>query len=189
MKQKIKSISILILFITQFSFAQEKTGASVFWENLKKLCKNAYEGTIVEAPANDDFRNKTLLIHFAYCDENTIKIPLFVGDDKSRTWVLTYNNGVITLKYDHRHKDGSEDKVTQYGGTANNSGLENIQMFPADDFTCKLIPYASNNVWWFTLSDKTLTYNLKRIGTDRLFSVSFDLTKTVLNKEKPWGWE
>lgn len=184
-----KKYSFLILFIVQFSFSQEKNGASVFWEKLNKHCGNAYEGTIKEAPANDDFRNKKLVIHFKKCEKNIVKIPFFVGDDKSRTWILTFDNNLMTLKHDHRHKDGSEDKVTQYGGTASNSGLENIQMFPADSFTCKSIPYASNNVWWFTISETELTYNLRRIGTDRLFSVTFDLTKTVSLLEDPWGWE
>jgi hypothetical protein len=102
---------------------------------------------------------------------------------------LTLNNNLLTLKHDHRHKDGTEDKVTQYGGTAANTGLETIQMFPADSYTSQLIPYASNNVWWFTISDTELTYNLRRIGSDRLFSVSFDLTKIVSTPENPWGWE
>ena len=184
-----KKYSFLILFIVQFSFSQENKGSLVFWEKLNKHCGSAYEGTIKEAPANDDFRNKKLVIHFKKCDYNTIKIPFFVGDDKSRTWALTLNNNLLTLKHDHRHKDGTEDTVTQYGGTAANTGLENIQMFPADAFTCKSIPYASNNVWWFTISDTELTYNLRRIGTDRLFSVSFDLTKTVPTPDAPWGWE
>lgn len=45
-------------------------------------------------------------------DENTIRITLFVADDKSRTWVLTYKNDRIKLKHDHSLEDGSEDKVT-----------------------------------------------------------------------------
>ncbi|UFH47015.1 hypothetical protein LNP27_03005 [Flavobacterium galactosidilyticum] len=64
-------------------------------------------------------------------DENTIRITLFVADDKSRTWVLTYRNDRIKLKHDHRPEDDSEDKVTQYGGTTTNSGSSSLQFFPA----------------------------------------------------------
>jgi hypothetical protein len=45
------------------------------------------------------------------------------------------------------------------------------------------------NVWWITVDDKSFTYNLRRIGTDRVFSVSFDLSEVVENPESPWGWK
>ena len=55
-------------------------------------------------------------MHVRSCKDKTIRIPFFVGDDKSRTWVFTMSkSNLITLKHDHRHKDGSEDKITQYG--------------------------------------------------------------------------
>jgi hypothetical protein len=184
-----KIISFLIV-VSSFSLvAQEKSGAQQFWETLKKQCGKSFEGAITEGPANDDFRGKRLVMHVRNCDANTIRIPFFVGEDKSRTWVLTFENNRITLKHDHRHEDGSEDKVTQYGGTTPNSGLSGIQVFPADQQTCDLIAYASNNVWWITIDETSFTYNLRRIGSDRVFSVKFDLTKTVDNPSAPWGWK
>lgn len=169
--------------------AQERSGAAIFWDRLSQHCGKTFSGTVMEAPANDDFRGKTLLMHVRSCDDHRIRIPFFVGEDRSRTWVLTFDNDRITLKHDHRHEDGSEDKVTQYGGTATNTGLPNFQMFPADQETAALIGYASTNIWWITLDENTFTYNLRRIGTDRLFSVSFDLTAAVVTPEAPWGWE
>jgi hypothetical protein len=185
-----KKFSFLLILLSTLSVcAQEKSGAQQFWETLKTHCGKSFEGQITEGPANDDFRGKRLVMHVRNCDENTIRIPFFVGDDKSRTWVLTYEKDRITLKHDHRHEDGTEDKVTQYGGTTPNSGLPGIQIFPADQQTCDLIAYASNNVWWITIDETSFTYNLRRIGSDRLFSVKFDLTKTVENPSAPWGWK
>ncbi len=184
-----KNTLLLVSLLLSFSFfAQEKTGAQQFWENLKTHCGDAFEGEITEGPANDDFRGKRLVMHVRRCEENRIYIPFFVGDDKSRTWVLTYENNRITLKHDHRHEDGSEDKVTQYGGTSPNSGLPKVQFFPADQETCDLIGYASTNVWWITLEANAFSYNLRRIGSDRVFSVRFDLTKKVATPAAPWGW-
>ena len=179
----------LFLFTSLFLSAQEKSGAQEFWESIKTHCGKSFEGQITEGPANDDFRGKRLVMHVRNCDENTIRIPFFVGDDKSRTWVLTFKNNRITLKHDHRHEDGSEDKVTQYGGTTPNTGLPGIQIFPADQQTSDLIAYASNNVWWITVDETSFTYNLRRIGSDRVFSVKFDLTKTIENPSAPWGWK
>lgn len=167
----------------------ETTEANVFWNTLQSLCGNAYEGTL-ELPENDeDFGGKKLVMHVRSCEDNVIKIPFFVGDDKSRTWVLTFENDRIELKHDHRHEDGSEDEITMYGGTTTNSGQATIQSFPADQHTKTLIPAASTNTWWITVDDNQFTYNLRRLGTERVFRVSFDLTKTIETPEAPWGWE
>lgn len=186
----IRSFAFFFLLITNtLAWAQDKPGSQQFWENLQKHCGSAFQGEITAGAANDDFHGKKLVMHVRSCEDNRIRIPFFVGDDKSRTWVLTKNSDRIQLKHDHRHQDGSEDKVTQYGGKTSNSGLPNIQFFPADQQTSDLISYASNNVWWITVDGSTFTYNLRRIGSDRLFSVCFDLTKPVKIPDAPWGWK
>lgn len=177
------------LFISVNTVKSQST-TEQFWASLQAHCGNAYEGTLVTgATASDPFTGKKLVMHVRACNDTTIRIPFFVGDDKSRTWVLTKNNNAITLKHDHRHEDGSEDKITQYGGNTPNTGSASLQYFPADQYTCNLIPAAATNVWWISVDDKTLTYNLRRIGTDRLFTVSFDLTKKVEAPTAPWGWK
>ena len=160
-----------------------------FWSQLQKHCGKSFEGTL-ELPENDeDFGGKKLVMHVRSCENNRIRIPFFVGDDKSRTWVLTLDNDRIQLKHDHRHEDGSDDEITMYGGKTTNSGQATIQTFPADQETKQMIPAASTNIWWITLDDKQFTYNLRRLGTNRVFRVTFDLTKTIENPEAPWGWK
>jgi hypothetical protein len=102
---------------------------------------------------------------------------------------LTFENQKLQLKHDHRHKDGTPDRITQYGGLASNSGMASLQFFPADQETATLLPNAATNVWWITIDQKTFTYNLRRIGTDRLFTVTFDLTKPIDAPGAPWGWK
>jgi len=36
---------------------------------------------------------------------------------------------------------------------------------------------------------KYFTYNLRRMGTDRLFSIRFDIAMPVAAPEAPWGWK
>ena len=165
------------------------TEANEFWNTLQTLCGKSFEGQL-ELPENDeDFGGKQLVMHVRSCEDNVIKIPFFVGEDKSRTWVLTFEDDRIQLKHDHRHEDGSEDDVNMYGGKTTNSGQATIQTFPADQHTKTIIPAASTNIWWITLDDNQFTYNLRRLGTERVFRVSFDLTKTIETPEAPWGWE
>lgn len=189
-----KRISLFVTLILAFALhgsAQERSNALQFWENLKAHCGKAYEGRLAEGVSQPDFEGQRLVMHVRACEEDRIRIPFFVGEDRSRTWVLTYDREKdrITLKHDHRHEDGSEDEVTQYGGTASNSGFAHLQFFPADPETAERIDYASANVWWITLDEDTYTYNLRRLGTERLFTVIFDLRNPVEAPPAPWGWE
>lgn len=181
---------ILIGLVSCPVFAQKKTANQIFWESLAGHCGKSYTG-IVTTPIseNDPFAGKKLVMYLVDCGDGFIHIPFFVGDDKSRTWVLTMQHGLIKLKHDHRHEDGSPDKVTQYGGIASNTGSAGIQFFPADQETADLIPASATNVWWITLDELSFTYNLRRMGTDRFFSVKFDLTKEVESPGPAWGWE
>ncbi len=113
-----------------------------------------------------------------------------VGDNRSRTWIFTKLSGKLLLKHDHRHEDGKEDSITQYGGGTSNSGSATVQYFPADQQTVNILPAAAGNMWWVELMPgKYFTYNLRRMGTDRLFSIRFDLSKPVAAPEAPWGWK
>ncbi|WP_179336066.1 hypothetical protein [Winogradskyella costae] len=186
-----KALFYLLLVLPLHIFAQEQTPSEQFWLQLEAHCGNAYEGIIIEGgKEGDGFMGKKLVMHVRSCDTNDIRIPFFVGENKSRTWVLKMNDEkIISLKHDHRHEDGSEEDLTQYGGTSANQGLANLQMFPADAHTSEILPAASTNIWWFTIDETSLTYNLRRLGTDRLFTVRFDLTKTTETPDAPWGTE
>lgn len=185
-----KHIIFTVLFsINSVVAVNAQNGADAFWSQLQSLCGNAYGGTL-ELPASDDqFSGKALVMHVRSCEPNVIKIPFFVGEDRSRTWVLTKSDGRITLDHDHRHEDGSPDAITMYGGATTNSGQPNLQIFPAHGWTRDMIPAASSNVWWITIDEKSFTYNLRRLGTERVFRVVFDLSTQVTTPEAPWGWE
>jgi hypothetical protein len=178
------------LSLSQHSaFSQEKTPSHQFWETLKSHCGKAFEGKLVSPESDPRFAGK-LVMHVRACEDGRIRIPFFVGEDRSRTWVLTMDDaGLIQLKHDHRHEDGSEDQVTQYGGKASNTGAATTQFFPADQFTANLLPAAVGNVWWITVDDTSFTYNLRRLGSPTLFSVRFDLTKSIEIPAAPWGWK
>ena len=98
--------------------AAEPAANAVLWKNLQGLCGQAFEGRVVEGSAATDamFKDQRLVMHVRACGENEIRIPFHVGANRSRTWVITRTPTGLRLKHDHRHEDGSADKVTQYGG-------------------------------------------------------------------------
>jgi len=183
---------LVISLSTQILSAQNTLHPSqeLFWKALQQICGNSYEGSVASAPANDTtFKNKKLLMQVRSCSEDRIRIPFVVGDDLSRTWVFTNSNTGLLLKHDHRHSDGSSDSITMYGGNTTNSGTATVQFFPADQETTDLLPAAAGNVWWVEMvPGKHFIYNLRRMGSDRLFSIRFDLTKPVIAPPAPWGW-
>lgn len=168
--------------------AQVEKPSEIFWKNLEKHCGKAYEGKLAEHITRDDFTGKKLTMHVKSCSSNEIKIPFNVGDNYSRTWILTKKDGIITLKHDHRHENGTSETITFYGGTNTNFGFKDFQMFPADLETANLIDYASTNIWWITLDDTTFSYNLQKAGSKTPFHVYFDLTKEIAIPSAPWGW-
>ncbi len=176
-----------LLLLTLPTYAQEKSAAKQFWQLLQQHGEKAYQGKVV-AGMTDAFKDGPLVMHVKVYNDSLMKIPFYVGTDKSRTWVLSLKNDRILLKHDHRNPDGIEDKVTQYGGQTSHSGTSNMQIFPADQHTLDLLPAASETIWWITIHKDFFTYILSKIGSDRLFTVKFDLSKDLLAPGAPWDW-
>lgn len=166
--------------------------ADDFLAGLRPLCGKAFEGRIVSPPvaADEAFAGRRLVMHVRGCEADEIRIPFHVGDDRSRTWVLTRAGDGFRLKHDHRHEDGSEDKVTQYGGDSVTPRAAARQEFPADAFTKDLLKREGNvagmqNVWAIEHRNRMFAYELRR--PNRFFRVEFDLTKPVAPPPPPWG--
>lgn len=185
-----KYLIFLFAFLIPVLSLAQNTNVDIFWKNLSAQCGKAFKGEVLEAPANDDFRNHELVMYVLSCDDEVINVPFFVGDDRSRTWIFTRKGDLIQLKHDHRHEDGTEDEVTMYGGTSTSTGLATLQTFPADQQTAELIPAAASNIWWVeVVPDEYYAYNLRRIGTDRYFSIRFSFENETEIPPPAWGWE
>jgi len=175
------------------------SGADAFYFNgLWRLCGNAYEGRVVSNdPADAQFANQRLVMHVRECSESDgweseVRISFHVGENRSRTWVISRVATGLRLKHDHRHEDGSEDALTQYGGdTIQGTGNPRRVEFPADDFSKELfrannIPASVDNVWAMEIEPgRIFAYELRR--PNRHFRVEFDLTRPVPAPPPPWG--
>jgi hypothetical protein len=131
-------------------------------------------------------------MHVRRCTDRQLQVPFHVGDDASRTWIISKTGSGLSLKHDHRHNDGSNDKSTMYGGYTIDAGCNSVQSFPTDQYTKQLfveqgIPQSVGNTWQMYIYPEKFTYRLIRQG--REFRVDFDLTKPVNTPVTPWGYE
>ena len=164
-----------------------------FFAQLRLLCGNAYEGRVAIGDAADrDFASSRLVMHVRRCDAREIRIPFHVGDNRSRTWVITRTATGLRLKHDHRHEDGSEDVLTQYGGDTADPGTATRQQFPADAFSRALfvrqnIPASTANVWEVEIDPGRGIFAYALTRPNRHFRVEFDLRRPVPAPPPPWG--
>ena len=173
--------------------------SEAFLAALSELCGKAFAGRIVAnepaaAPGAppDPFEGKALVMHVRECTPGEFRVPFHVGDDHSRTWVITRTaGGGLRLKHDHRHEDGTPDVLTMYGGDTTSPGTAVRQEFPVDAeskalFERQGLKASMTNVWAIELEpDRRYVYELARPG--RLFRVEFDLTEPVALPPPPWG--
>lgn len=182
------------LLIAGCNGASDDTGPEAeYFERLAQLCDGqAYAGRLVSNDEVDaDFRDAEMTIGPATCSGLVVRIPFRVGDDRSRTWEITRTVDGIRLKHDHRHRDGSEDVLTQYGGDSDETGTATRQDYPADDetkvlFTAEGAEVSNQNTWSVEIEPGDLfAYQMGR--PSRLFRVEFDLSEPTTLPPPPWG--
>ena len=166
-----------------------------FFNTLSALCGKAFEGKVVkDNDPSPTFSDNKLVMHVRECSDTQLHIPFHVGDDRSRTWIITRTGSGLSLKHDHRHVDGSEDKLTMYGGIAVEPGYAQVQAFPADSYTKWMfaeqgLAQSIGNTWKmfvYPAPKNVFTYQLVREG--REFRVDFDLSSPVQTPPVPWGY-
>ncbi len=174
--------------------------ADQFLAGLAQYCGQAFAGRIIanqpQSSAPDPFDGKALVMHVRGCDspQQELRVPFHVGDDHSRTWVISRTDTGLRLKHDHRHADGSPDAVTMYGGDTAQAGSAGRQEFPVDAasvamFSAQGMTASLRNTWAMELvPGKRFVYELAR-PDGRLFQVEFDLSTPVQLPPAPWGSE
>ena len=164
-----------------------------FFDNIKALCGKAFAGKVIlDNHGPSTMSEQPLVMHVRRCDQTQLQIPFHVGDDASRTWIITKTGSGLSLKHDHRHADGSYSESTMYGGHTLDAGWPQVQSFPADQYSKELfvtsgIAQSSSNIWQMYIYPDVFTYRLIREG--REFRVDFDLSKAIPAPPAPWGYQ
>jgi hypothetical protein len=174
------------------------TPHDAFLAALASHCGQAFAGRVVanepEPAGPDPFEGRRLVMHVSGCEdpERELRIPFHVGEDRSRTWVVTRTYRGLRLRHDHRHEDGRPDRVTMYGGETRARGTAVRQEFPVDEHSIALfrregLEESLTNTWALEVEPgRRFLYELSRPG-GRLFQVEFDLSRPVEPPPPPWG--
>ena len=185
----------------QTNISQESSPQKAFFDRLSAHCGNAYAGSLVSNDRLDSaMQGKAMVIYFSQCTDTQIRIPFHIESgpnewNRSRTWVISRTNDGLRLKHDHRHEDGSADKVTQYGGDTTDNGSADLQNFPVDQesidvFSKNDLSASTTNIWSVGITtgeNPIYSYQMERVN--RKFRVEFDLSKTIDTPPAAWGDE
>ena len=149
-------------------------------DHIRPYCGYAYKGEttfITLGDGDHPLQDPDLIMVLAQCGEDEIRIPFYVDDDRSRTWILSMRDEGLHLAHDHRYPDGTEHDDNMYGGWANDEGTSFIQYFPSDSSTIDDRPVRERNKWSVEISPDTNEYIYSLFLEDELsYRAVFDLT-------------
>ncbi|MES2781371.1 MAG: hypothetical protein V4657_01110 [Pseudomonadota bacterium] len=160
------------------------TPADQFFARMSALCYKSFNGKLAAGDDSDaSFAAAKMQAHVRTCTDREIQISFDVGEDRSRTWIITRTDSGLRLKHRHMLKDGTEDPVSQYGGDTAQPGTAARQEFPVDVYSKAMFTkegrtVSNTNVWAFEIEPgQALTYELAR--PNRLFRVAFDVANPL----------
>ena len=166
---------------------QEAHGA--FLANLAAHCGQAFAGEVVAAPDDDPYfvDDPPVILHFRECTPDEVKVPVFVGDDRSRTWIFSRTGGGVDLRHDHRYEDGTPEQSTFYGAFVAYPPVADSDPSP-ERHEFKTEDEASSVGGWVVeiLPGERFTYGTRRDGQWG-YRFDFDLSDPVPAPPDPWG--
>jgi len=156
-----------------------------FWANLEQHCGNAYPGYAAiiregDTRRADLYAGYQMVAHFRQCFEAELRIPGHIGEDRSRTWILTPVNGGLDLRHDHREPDGSSSGNTMYGAGTSDPGTPLRQEFTRE---------AERGYWVLEMvPGERFSYG-NHDGDEWLVRFDFDISNPIDLPPPPWGYE
>lgn len=165
--------------------AAAPSSQDAFFASLSALCGQRFEGRVTTTDAADaDFRAQRLVMHVRDCSADEVRIPFAVGENRTRTWVITRTGSGLRLKHDHRDPvDGHTHTLHWYGGDTTDHGTAERQEFPVDAesialFNANDAAVSTTNVWAVEVHPgRSYVYELSR--PNRLLRVEFDTTRPL----------
>jgi hypothetical protein len=152
---------------------------AAFLKQFNNLYGKSFSGKqVFMAEGRESWAHLDFTMHVSKYSEGVVHVPFHLNGDTSRTWMFLAEEEGLRFRHDHRHPDGTPEEVTLYGGYADGLGTAYRQSFPADEYTCRMLPNSCHAVWVAAFSEDltTFSYMLYNHG-ELLFQADFDLTE------------
>jgi hypothetical protein len=159
-----------------------------FLENLAHHCGEAFRGRVVHAPEDDlNFAgDPELVMHVRECSEEEVRIPVFLDDDRSRTWIFWLTGDGVDLRHDHRNPDGTPEANTFYGAFVSDPPLA-LELPSPTRHEFKRQQNGMVSGWVVEIvPGERYVYGTQRDGEWR-HRFDFDLSQAVEPPPDPWG--
>ena len=92
----------LLIMTALLLVSRQVQGGETFFQTLNNLCGHTFIGKMTfPEKGMSDFQGKSLVAKIASCSESQILIPFHVGEDHSRTWILTNEDDGLLFKHQH----------------------------------------------------------------------------------------
>ena len=190
-------ILVPTLFIAPFVLmacgAQPDVAEPSFAANMQTLCGQAFKGRLVtDDPEDAEWRDADIKIHMFDCTDGDVKIALHVREHRSMTWVVSVDAGTVSLRHDHRQKDGSPHAFTDFGGTAD-LVTDRRAEFPANPQSIEMfegfgLPDAAARKWALEVQAESGIFAYERARPEHFFRLEFDTKTPIPAPPKSWGW-
>lgn len=172
---------ILIQCANSEADQQKRANQAEFINQIQEFCGHAYRGEtqfISLGDGDHELQDPEMVMVLNECSDDEVRIPFYVDDDRSRTWILSMREDGLHLAHDHRNPDGTEQEDNMYGGWADASGNETVQFFPADESTIDDRPARAANKWSVKIMPDEMEYIYSLYLNEELrFRAVFDLSE------------
>lgn len=168
---------------------EEEDVHAAFLSNLAVHCGEAFPGEVVQAPEGDPYFSPglELTMHVRECSQEEVRIPVFAGDNASRTWIFTRTGGGVDLRHDHRYEDGTPEPNTFYGAFVSEPPIAVDPPSPNHHEFKREREDGMISGWRVEIvPGERYTYGTQRDGEWR-HRFEFDLSGSVAVPMEPWG--
>jgi hypothetical protein len=160
-----------------------------FWNSIRDLCGQSFQGRVVEATRADSaLVGRDLVLDVWQCYPRELQLAFHVDDDASRVWLLESTTKGLRLSHELHAQDETELPFSGYGGETRDAGTATAQRFHPDAETLADVPSAAASVWTIeVVPGDHIAYVFDRAAGR--FRLEFDLTSHAAGRPSPpWGF-
>lgn len=181
-------LTVLIAFATACSAGTPDDPQVAFWQAIRSLCGQAFEGDLVEGSPADSAALASPVLEVWQCYADELRLAVHTGEDHSRVWLLSPTADGLALHHAMHGPDGEPLRYSGYGGQTVGPGTATTQVFLPDQETLADLPTSEGMEWVLEIvPDDRITYRLRSPATID-FRVDFDLHARAARQPAPWGF-